>query len=296
MWRQWGSSAGYGCDPVYNRRIYAAQSHFDSHLLHDDFARTLDPEEALLMCAARPPRPRASNPTLHGTPLTVHTPTLGPHAARYVPVFLNQRVTWGADLQRTMGAALEHIRTAYPCALRLARPPAHTRVTRMDPPLAIGRYWNASGGRDHVWFIFGERQTCLVPQAISDTSIIVGHWGDADCVDAAKDVIVPTITPIQHDLPRFTKRLQPAMRASAANNFERHGPLLLFAGGITAFGASQDNLRASGGTRVDRYRACLAACCLPRPIMLRRRAQPTPPTSSKSGCVASPPTDARGPM
>lgn len=48
MWRQWGSLGGYGCDPVYNRRIYAAQSHFDSQLLHDDFARTLDASRAKL--------------------------------------------------------------------------------------------------------------------------------------------------------------------------------------------------------------------------------------------------------
>lgn len=45
MWRQWGKSGGRGCDPVYNRRIYAAQTHFDAHLLHDDFARTLDPSK-----------------------------------------------------------------------------------------------------------------------------------------------------------------------------------------------------------------------------------------------------------
>ena len=188
MWRQWGPNAGRGCDPVYNRRIYAAQSHFDSHLLHDDYTRTLNPDEALLF---------------------------------YVPVFLNQRVTWGADLNHTMGAALRHIRANYP-------------------------YWDASGGADHVWFIFGERQTCLVPPAILKASIIVGHWGDLDCISATKDVVVPTITPIQHDLPRFSERLAPAMRKSAAGGFDRDGPLLLFAGGITSFGASQDNLRAKG--------------------------------------------------
>ena len=32
MWKQWGPNGGYGCDPVYNRRIYAAQSHFDSQV------------------------------------------------------------------------------------------------------------------------------------------------------------------------------------------------------------------------------------------------------------------------
>ena len=34
MWRQWGRYGGRGCDPVYNRRIYAAQTHFDAHLMH----------------------------------------------------------------------------------------------------------------------------------------------------------------------------------------------------------------------------------------------------------------------
>lgn len=70
-------------------------------------------------------------------------------------------------------------------------------------------------------------------------SIIVGHWGDLDCISADKDVVVPTITPIQHDLPRFSARLQPAMRKAAKATFARSGPLLLFAGGITSFGASQ---------------------------------------------------------
>ena len=184
MWKQWGPNAGHGCDPVHNRRIYAAQSHFDSHLLHDDHTRTLDPTEAVLF---------------------------------YVPVFLNQRVTWGADLRAPhtpMVAALEHIRHAHP-------------------------WWNASGGRNHVWFVFGERQTCLIPTEISQASIVIGHWGDLDCVSDKKDVIVPTITPIQHDLPRFHQRLQRAMRAADAQSFERNGPLLLFAGGIMSFGASQ---------------------------------------------------------
>jgi len=57
---------------------------------------------------------------------------------------------------------------------------------------------------------------------------------------------VPTITPVQHDLPRFARRLQPAMRKAADTTFARTGPLLLFAGGITSFSASQDNLRKGG--------------------------------------------------
>jgi len=130
-------------------------------------------------------------------------------------------VTWGAELNHTMLAALHYIKTNFP-------------------------YWNASGGRNHVWFIFGERQTCLVPQEIASRSIIIGHWGDVDCMDRKKDIVVPTITPIQHDLPRFKKRLQPAMRRSAAADFSRSGPLVFFAGGITAFGASQDNIRRDG--------------------------------------------------
>jgi hypothetical protein len=188
MWRQWGKSGGRGCDPVYNRRIYAAQSHFDSHLMHDDFARTLDPTRALLF---------------------------------YVPLFLNQRVTWGADLATPMRAAVSYVSQTYP-------------------------FWNASGGKDHVFFIFGERQTCLVPPEIMRASILVGHWGDIDCMSSKKDVVVPTITPVQHDLPRFAQRLQPAMRKAAAAGFNRTGPLLLFAGGITSFSASQDNLRKGG--------------------------------------------------
>ena len=133
---------------------YWVQSHFDSHLYHDDFARTLDASRAKLF---------------------------------YVPVYLNQRFTWGAQLGDPMRRALHWLRHAHP-------------------------HWNASGGRDHVWFVFGERQTCLVPPEVAKASIVIGHWGDLECVDATKDIIVPTITPIQHDLPRYQQRLQPAMR------------------------------------------------------------------------------------
>ena len=182
MWRQWVTpsrrrgSVGR-CDPVHNRRIYSAQSHFDAHLMHDDYVRTLNASAAKLF---------------------------------YVPVYLNQRVTWGSDLGWPLRATLHHLVHAHP-------------------------YWNASGGRDHAWFIFGERQTCLVPPEIARRSILVGHWADVQCVSRTKDVIVPTITPVQHDLERFEAKLQPAMRKAAAADFERRGPLLLFAGGITSF-------------------------------------------------------------
>jgi len=194
MARSWVDDAGRGCDPVHNWRIYSAQSHFDAHLLHDDFARTADPDEASLY---------------------------------YVPLFLNQRVPWGADLNGTMLAALWYIQQTHP-------------------------WWNASRGRDHVWFVFGERQTCLVPKEISNVSIIIGHWGDEDCMANAKDVVVPTITPVQHDYARYVHgrdgvhSLQRSMRAAADAGLGRNGPLLFFAGGITSFGASQDNRRASG--------------------------------------------------
>ena len=69
-----------------------------------------------------------------------------------------------------------------------------------------------------------------MPAEIRASSILVGHWGDVDCMSRKKDVVVPTITPVQHDLPRFGQRLQPAMRKASKASFERSGPLLLFAG------------------------------------------------------------------
>lgn len=196
MWRQWGKDAGRGCDPVHNRRIYSAQSHFDAHLLHDDFTRTLDPKRASLF---------------------------------YVPLFLNQRVPWGADLNASMSRALAP--SPFPQARDLPpepspeRPAGALQYIRTRHP-----WWNASSGRDHVWFVFGERQTCLVPPEIAKASIIVGHWGDEDCMSPDKDVVVPTITPVQHDYPRFvqgrdgTHSLQRSMRGSAELPLGRCGP------------------------------------------------------------------------
>ena len=91
-----------------------------------------------------------------------------------------------------------------------------------------------------------------MPSEIAASSIVVGHWGDEACVSAAKDVVVPTITPIQHDLPRYQQRLQRAMQAASAQSWERKGPVLLFAGGIMSFGASQDNIRKSGNDTEDK--------------------------------------------
>ena len=142
MWKQWGvhHEGGNGCDPVYNRRIYAAQSHFDAHLLHDDFARTLDAEQANLLHANPCPRPcPRPGPGPCPGPSPSPSPSSDQASLFYVPVFLNQRVTWGSDLRSPhtpMLAALEYIKHAHP-------------------------WWNASAGRNHVWFVFGERQTCL---------------------------------------------------------------------------------------------------------------------------------------
>ena len=48
-------------------------------------------------------------------------------------------------------------------------------------------------------------------------SILISHWGGrkgftraaSDCVDPEKDIVVPPITPIQHDLPKFERVLAP---------------------------------------------------------------------------------------
>jgi hypothetical protein len=161
--------------------------------------------------------------------------TLDPSEASlfYVPTFLQQRITWGGNARDPLLRIYEHIRHAHP-------------------------YWNASGGRNHVWFVFGERMPCDVPDEISFVSIILGHWGGSrdflhqgkrhatDCVYRDKDVVMPPVTPIQHDLDKYKEKLQPAMLKSDHSGPERSGPLLLFAGGIFSFGASQDNMREGG--------------------------------------------------
>ena len=198
--RYWNGGKFEECDATHMRRIYQVQSHFDTHLLHDDYVRTLDPSRASLF---------------------------------YVPTFLAQRITWGGAVRDPLLRILHHVKHAHP-------------------------HWNASGGKNHVWFIFGERMTCDVPEEILSNSITVGHWGGSrafvhegkrhhtDCVHPEKDIVVPPITPIQHDLDKFHEKLQPAMVKADGAPFERHGPLLLFAGGIFSFGASQDNMRRTG--------------------------------------------------
>ena len=46
--RYWGTGCFAESDPIHTRRIYASQAHFDGHLLHDDYVRTLDPSRARL--------------------------------------------------------------------------------------------------------------------------------------------------------------------------------------------------------------------------------------------------------
>ena len=196
--RYWGGGSFVESDPVHMRRIYASQAHFEGHLLHDDYVRTLDPSRARLF---------------------------------YVPTFIMQRHTWGSSmLRRSMLRAYDYIRRVHP-------------------------YWNRSSGRDHVWFMPGEKQICDVPKEILSTSIVISHWGGrkgftgdfSDCVRPEKDLVVPPITPIQHDLSEYRLKLQPTMkRVEARQSASRSGPLLLFAGGIFNFGTSQERMRLNG--------------------------------------------------
>eukprot|EP00966_Prymnesium_polylepis_P088135 2039664-Prymnesium_polylepis.2 len=117
-------------------------------------------------------------------------------------------------------------------------------------------YWNASGGRDHVFFMPGEKSICIVPKEMLSVSIVIGHWGGrkgfssshVDCVNPLKDVVVPPITPIQHDLAEFQRRLEGPMRLADQTDprQDREGPLLLIAGGVFSFGASQERDRKKG--------------------------------------------------
>ena len=46
--RYWGAGAFVECAPVHERRIYASQTHFEGHLLRDDYVRTRRPRRARL--------------------------------------------------------------------------------------------------------------------------------------------------------------------------------------------------------------------------------------------------------
>ena len=62
-------------------------------------------------------------------------------------------------------------------------------------------YWKRASGRDHIWWLIGDRHTCFAPEDIRQ-GIILGHWGRLDaavaggmpCVDMRKDIIVPPLT------------------------------------------------------------------------------------------------------
>jgi len=199
--RQWKPGAFKGrCDEVHARRVYSAEAHFDALIMRDRRLRAPSPEVALVF---------------------------------YVPLFLNQRLTWGASAAPAMRRALHHIKHAYP-------------------------FWNRTNGRDHVWFVFGERMTCSVPDEIRRAAIVVGHWGDLDCM-SDRGVVVPPVSPLQHDYEEFSRNVLPfyAGRHCVASTKRgcvewkdgtapSDGPLLFFAGGITSFGSSQDNMRKGG--------------------------------------------------
>ena len=195
----WGKDRFRTCAPVFKRRVYQAQAHFDAHLLHDDFVRTLDPTEASLF---------------------------------YVPTMLLQRTTWGAKPRWPVLEALNYIRSMHP-------------------------FWNASGGKDHVWFFFHENH-CALPDEVKNNSILVSSWGGSkpltqggnkhiDCMTPGKDVVVPTVTPMSHDRRKVDTVFR-AMFDSATERrkIERSGPLLFFAGGVVGYGAAQENYRQGG--------------------------------------------------
>lgn len=79
--KYWGRGSAKQCAAVHDRRVYQAQAHFDSHLLHDDLVRTLNPSEASLF---------------------------------YVPTNFVQRFTWGVQPRRGVQMALDYIRHSFP--------------------------------------------------------------------------------------------------------------------------------------------------------------------------------------
>lgn len=140
----------------------------------------------------------------------------------YVPTFFLQRFTWNAYIKTPMLKIIEFVKNTYP-------------------------YWNQSFGRDHIWFVSGERTSCYIPRDISETSIIVSLWGDLDCVNATKDIVVPSLSPKQHDINKFYSNYVPyLLESESRKSLEKNGSLLFFAGGIFSFGASQDNVRKRG--------------------------------------------------
>jgi len=65
-------------------------------------------------------------------------------------------------------------------------------------------YYGRRGGKDHIWWVVGDRHTCQVPKEMR-SGVIVGHWGNhwgkygegpQACVDIWKDVVAPPLSPM----------------------------------------------------------------------------------------------------
>ena len=153
----------------------------------------------------------------------------------YVPANLLPRLTWGSDPGPMVRRVLAYIRTAHP-------------------------YWNRTGGADHVWTVFGEKMVCEFPKEVRDRSILISLWGgdvdyprgvpSIDCVRRGKDIVVPPLTPLQHDRDRFEKS-RPLFATLEQLRSNTRPTLLFFSGGIVSFGASQDHRRKHGHDTPD---------------------------------------------
>eukprot|EP00899_Mesostigma_viride_P017710 jgi/Mesvir1/25940/Mv20934-RA.1 len=85
----------------------------------------------------------------------------------------------------------------------LGRSSPHIRDT-VDAIKSMG-YFDRNGGKDHIWYVVGDIQTCQVTHVVRP-GIILGHWGRLDvwgagydpnhapCMDPRKDLVVPALS------------------------------------------------------------------------------------------------------
>ncbi|KAG2436914.1 hypothetical protein HXX76_006433 [Chlamydomonas incerta] len=117
-------------------------------------------------------------------------------------------------------------------------------------------FWDRSGGRDHFYFMTGDRGTCHLPRELQDQAIKVVHWGmqragidwigldnkDYACIQLKRDLVVPPLNMFTEILPTDTVKLYQTVALNAGRDPSRT-LLFFFAGGIA------ESMEYSGGTR-----------------------------------------------
>jgi len=124
-------------------------------------------------------------------------------------------------------------------------------------------FWNRTGGRDHFFWMSGDKGSCMLPRELQDTAIKVVHFGmnmkdidwqdvpnkDYACVRPVRDIVTPPVADLPFVREGKPHELYQKILARQGDDGLTRDLLFFFVGGV-----QQGDLKYSGGARQALYK------------------------------------------